>query len=148
MWSQTQNHTPGQSQGVNHDQASMMAHVAARKAAVMKALQGGAPNAVPGGIAAGAPPGSPVAPGAAPAPAPPAAHKHSFKAHIAAAGAARGVPLGMADIHGAIDTLTKAGKFSPVQGEALKAHNGPLHGKAGVSTMHAITHQALSGAGQ
>jgi hypothetical protein len=71
-------------------------------------------------------------------------HGHSFKAHVAAAGAAHGVPLGMNDIHAAIDGLTQAGHFSPAQGSALKAHNGPLHGAAGVNTMHAITKQALA----
>jgi hypothetical protein len=140
MWSQVQNHTPGQSQGVHHDQASLMAHAAARKAAVMKVLSGGG-GASPTGNLGAAPPASPM-PGAGPMQ-PPAPH-HNFKAHVAAAGAAHGVPLGMGDIHGAIDSLTQSGHFTPGQGAALKAHNGPLQGPAGVQTMHAITQRALA----
>lgn len=149
MWSQTQNHTPGQSQGVQHNQASLMAHAAARKAAVSRILSGG-PGASISAPPAAAPAPQPMA-GAGPMQ-PPQPH-HNFKAHIAAAGAAHGVPLGTGDIHAAIDTLTQKGQFSPAQGAALKAHNGPLHGAAGVHTMHSITSQALAqtpppGAGQ
>jgi hypothetical protein len=50
----------------------------------------------------------------------------------------------MGDIHGAIDSLTQVGHFSPEQGAALKSHNGPLQGHAGVNTLHAVTKMALA----
>jgi hypothetical protein len=59
------------------------------------------------------------------------------------AGAQHGVPLGPAEIHGAVDALTQAGHFTPTQGAALKAHNGPLMGQAGAQTMHKVTAAAM-----
>jgi hypothetical protein len=125
-----------------------MAHAAARNAAVARILSGGPQGA--NSLSAPTPPnpGAPVPVPGSGGPMPPAKPHHSFKAHIAAAGAAHGVPLGIGDIHGAIDSLTQAGHFTPGQGAALKAHNGPLHGQAGVNTMHAITQHAIGMAGQ
>lgn len=140
MWSQTQNHTPGQAGVAHHSMASLAAHSAARRAAVGRILAGGGGPGPGGPPATTQPPAVPL-PGAGPMAAP--SPQHSYKAHIAAAGAAHGVPLGMGDIHGAIDSLTQQGHFTPYQGSALKAHNGPLQGHEGVQTMHAITAQAL-----
>lgn len=45
------------------------------------------------------------------------------------------------DIHSAIDALTQAGHFTPNQGNALKAHHGPLEGPHGQATAAKIKTQ-------
>lgn len=129
MWSTATNHAPGQQMGVAHSHASQMAHAAARKAAFAKSM-GPAPVA----------PAAPPAAGPSPAPGLP------FKAHVSALAATHGVSAGPAEIHGAIDALTHAGRFTPHQGAALKAHAGPLVGPQGQQTIGTIAQHVVGSA--
>ena len=102
---------PAQGQISNHLLASQMAHAAAKRAAVSKVLSGGGSAST----AALAPP------------------KNSFKSHVLAVA---GMPNGTtAHVHSAIDQAVSGGAFTPGQGAALKAHNGPLQGAAGAQTI-------------
>lgn len=64
----------------------------------------------------------------------PAAGGPDFRQHVSARVGGASVP----EIHGAIDALTAAKQFTPLQGAALKVHNGPLQGPAGMQTIHKI----------
>jgi hypothetical protein len=66
--------------------------------------------------------------------------KHQLAGHLAA----MGKPVAIGHIHDAIDGLTQSGSFTPQQGAALKAHNGPLVGQAGQQTMGKIAGKLLS----
>jgi hypothetical protein len=122
----------------------------AHAAAQMRAQSGpGAPvapqTAMPaqGPVApvAAQPPVAPVVPhGAQPGSAPHGGYKRQLAGHLAALG--HHVSVG--HIHAAIDGLTQAGHFTPQQGAALKAHNGPLQGHAGKATMGKIAGAILA----
>lgn len=107
----------GQVGAVSH--ASMMAHAAARNANAQKML---------GGSGAGAP----------------GATGGSWQSTVADHMAAAGTPVGPADIHNAVGSLVHAGHFTAPQGHALVAHNGPLAGAEGLSTMAAVAHMAMA----
>ena len=138
MWKDSTNHTPGQGQGVASSAASQAAHKGAVKASAARVMSrmAGSPSAPPAatGGAVGGPPG---VQGMPPNP------NMSFKSHIAMAAAHAGVPVNTDDIHSTIAGLTQAGTFTPQQGKALIAHNGPLQGQAGIQTMHTITKAAI-----
>lgn len=105
------NTPPAQGQVDNHLQASQMAHAAAQKAAIGKVLTGGSKSP---------PSTAPKAP--------------NYKAHVLGVAGMHGT--GSVDhVHAAIDAATNAGAFTPGQGAALKAHNGPLHGPQGAHTI-------------
>jgi hypothetical protein len=69
--------------------------------------------------------------------------RRSWKASVALEAAQRGVPVGRNEIDTVIDDLTQAGRFTPGQGAALKAHNGPLNGDAGARTVRDIVAAVL-----
>lgn len=102
---------PGQGQIGSHLQASQMAHAAASRAAATRVLSGTA-----------------AAPAVAKTPKP-----VGFKAHVLKVA---GKPSGSVDIvHKAIAQGVQAGQFTPDQGAALTAHNGPLVGPKGAKTI-------------
>jgi hypothetical protein len=84
--------------------------------------------------------GQAVAPAPQPAPQP-SQGGSTFRHHVATAA---GMPVSHADVDGAIDDLTAAGHFSPLQNAALKHHKGPLIGDAGKATVHKIAHAVRS----
>jgi hypothetical protein len=130
---------PAQMGTFTHNHASQMAHVAASRAKIAKALSVQPP---PGGMQ----PVAPVGPvGAVPpiAPPPPGGN---FKAHIAHAVTMKtGKPVTLGMVHGAIDRLQQKGRFTPFQAASLKQHNGPLMGAPGQSTMGSIANEVASG---
>ena len=103
---------PAQGQMDTHLQASQMAHAASTRAAVAGVLarsnSGGAPGMSMTPPAAG-----------------------SYKHHVLAM--AGGGHAG--HVHAAIDKATAMGHFTTQQGADLKAHDGPLMGPAGASTI-------------
>jgi hypothetical protein len=91
----------------NHARAQQGAFSAQKRLQVARQLGGGgaAPQASPG-------------PGGG-----------DFRQHAAGAS---GLPnASPQEVHGAIDALTQAGHFTPVQAAALKSHQGPLQGPQG-----------------
>jgi hypothetical protein len=59
-----------------------------------------------------------------------------FRQHVAAISGVPGVSP--PEVHMAIDGLTQARQLTPLQGAALKAHQGPLNGPAGAQTVQKI----------
>lgn len=103
--------SPGITEGQKHGQASEMAFAASKRARVARVL----------GSKAGASPVQPVQP------VQPMGYRDGLGDH--------------GDIHSAIDALTQAGHFTAHQGDALKAHHGPLEGPAGDATAAKIKTQ-------
>lgn len=95
-------------------------------------------------LAAGGGAPAPVGP---PAPAPVSVPTVGWKNQVAGHLAALGQPVSKNNIHGAVDNLVKSGRFTAGQGEALKAHDGNLIGKAGQSTMHAVAKNLMNARG-
>ena len=123
-----------QSGGFNHNHASQMGHVAASRLKFRQAMSGAAPAGVPDDHMVGS-----QAPGAPPA-------HGNFKAHIAhAVHAHTGHPVTHNAVLQAIDGVTAKGGFTPAQGNALKAHKGPLVGPGGHDTMAKIANHMISG---
>ena len=141
-----------------HMHASSMAHSAHSRLQLAKSLGGPAGGGMvkPANPVAPVAPVMPASPGmmAAPShPVPPSAGPgaaavpgmHNYRAAISMAAGHHGVSAGPSEIHNAIDRLTQGGRFSPAQGQMLKAHHGPLVGDAGMNTMRDITHNIVSG---
>lgn len=118
-------HSPSTGQMGAHLGASHMAFAAGRRAQVRRALSGGNAGGNPAGGA------QPVQGGPPPT--------SDYRAHISHALSLTGHSVGPAAIHQAIAGLTKAGQFTPVQGNALVQHRGPLVGQAGQNTIKKIT---------
>lgn len=117
-------HAPAQAGEQKHNQASNMAFAAQRRVRVARALGG---NHGP----------SLSAPQSAPA-------GQDYRHHVAVAVAPMGIQIGPQHVHAAVDQLTQAGRFTPFQGAALKAHKGPLHGPAGAKTVHDLAVQVAT----
>jgi len=113
---------PSTAQGYNHGHASAMAHAANRKVAVAKALSSlKAPAAPPAGAVPPPPMDAPTI------------------AHVAHHAATKhGVHATAQGVHKAIDSLMAKGRFTPLQGAALKQGNGPLMGPPGQTAMNDI----------
>jgi hypothetical protein len=121
-----------------HAAAQMRAQSGPAAPVAPVAPQGPMASAQPQGVQ---PPVAPVVPhGAQPGSAPHGGYKRQLAGHLAALG--HHVSVG--HIHAAIDGLTQAGHFTPQQGAALKAHNGPLQGHAGKVTMGKIAGAILA----
>lgn len=107
-----------QSKSFNHGHASQMAYAAARRLQTAKTLQGASgPLKAPSG---------------------------GFKDQIAQAVTRAGRAAGPQHVADAIDGLAQAGKLTPLQAKALKAHNGPLVGPQGQATQAAIMQHMLA----
>jgi hypothetical protein len=103
----------------NHDHSQQMAFAAQRRLNIARQLGGGGNKPV-------------AAPAAAPSP----VGGGDFRQHAARAS---GVPqVSPQEIHGAIDALTQAGHFTPLQGAALKHHQGALQGPQGIQAVAKI----------
>ena len=117
-------HVPGQAQGQNHGHAMQMAHAAASKVRLAKAL-GGAQ-----GMSATPPMGH----------APQQTMGQDYRQHIQAA-----IPnTNPAEIHQAVGTLVQQGQFSPIQGQALVQHQGPLVVPKGLHAAAKITKAVMA----
>lgn len=125
----------GAAQGgaANHTRSSMGAHSAVRRLRMAQAL-----SAAPGVRQPAAPPGAGSGIPSMMATPP------NFKAQVARAAQQQGVHASVGHVHNAIDSLTQKGAFTPLQGSALKAHNGPLQGPAGQRTMGMIHNELVT----
>jgi hypothetical protein len=126
-----------------HQHAASMAHGASQRLATARALGGagganGAPAARLGAPSVGQAMGSPQmmarkSPG-------------DWRAGVSALAAhGAGVSVGPNEIHQAVGKLVQAGHFTPMQGQALVQHHGPLMGRAGHQTMMKVAHVAAGG---
>jgi hypothetical protein len=133
----------GTTKEFTHVHAATMAHGASQRLATARALSGagganGAPAARLGAPAVGKAMSNPQmmarkSPG-------------DWRAGVSAMAAhGAGVSVGPNEIHHAIGRLVQAGHFSPMQGQALVSHVGPLMGHAGHQTMMKIAHVAAGG---
>jgi hypothetical protein len=107
---------------MNHGHSQQMAFAANRRLQMARAMSGQPAQPGPMSGMMGAPP-------------PQQAPQGDFRQHVAQAA---GVPAGPQEVHGAIQKLTQAGQFTPLQGHALMAHQGPLQGPQGAATVQKI----------
>lgn len=135
---------PAQAGQQNHGHAMQMAHSAASKVRLAKALGGG------GGLSATPPMAKAAAPAGGGLPPAGGISQHAGSASLAVNGNYRqhiagAIPnLAPGEVHQAIGTLVQQGKLTGFQGSALMQHQGPLLGAKGASTAHMIAGEVLN----